>query len=182
MMLVSLGIGALVAISLIVTVSALTGKPVTLGKNQQPTSALVGTKVSTFSIPGVNGGTVSAPWKSGHAGAVMFFASWCTPCQAELPKVTAFLKHHSYGSVQIVGIDAEGAQSGLSNARAFVASNHVLFPVGFDPNDSVVTGIFKFGQLPETVFVSKSGVVKKVVFGAISPRYLNAELLKLQHA
>ena len=182
MMLVSLGIGALVAVSLIVTVTALTGKPVTLGKYQPPTSALVGTKVSSFSLPGVNGGTVSAPWHAGHAGAIMFFASWCTPCQNELPKVTAYLKHHSYGSVQLVGVDAEGAQSGLPNAKAFVSSSHVLVPVGFDPNDSVVTGIFKFGQLPETVFVSKDGVVKDVNFGAISPRTLNSELMKLQHA
>jgi len=180
MMLVSLGIGALIAISLIVTVSALTGKPVTLGKTQQPTSALVGTKVASFSIPGVNTTTVSAPWKTGHAGAVMFFASWCTPCQHELPKVTAFLKSHSYGSVELVGVDAEGAQSGLSDAKNFVSKSKVLFPVGFDPNDSVVTGIFKFGQLPETVFVSKRGVVKNVVFGAISAKYLNQELKKLE--
>jgi cytochrome c biogenesis protein CcmG, thiol:disulfide interchange protein DsbE len=182
MMLVSLGIGALVAISLIVVVSALTGKPVTLGKSQQPTSALVGTKVAAFSVPGVNRGTVSAPWKSGHAGAVMFFASWCTPCRNELPTVAAYLQKHSYGSVQVIGIDAEGSQSGLPSGKAFVASSHVLFPVGFDPTDSVVTGIFKFGQLPETVFVSKSGIVKNVVFGAITPRYLNSELKKLQHA
>jgi hypothetical protein len=79
-------------------------------------------------------------------------------------------------------VDEEGAASGLSNARNFVMKSHVLFPVGFDPNDSVVTGIFKFGQIPETVFVSKSGVVKSVVFGAISPARLNVELKKLEKA
>ena len=182
MMLVSLGIGALLAITLIVTVSALTGKTVTLGQNQMPTSVLVGTKVASFSLPGVNGGTIQAPWKTGHAGAVMFFASWCTPCQNELPKVTEFLRHHSYGSVQLIGVDEEGAASGLPNAKTFVAKTHVQFPVGFDPNDSVVTGIFKFGQLPETVFVSKSGVVREVIFGAISPKRLDSELQKLQRA
>ena len=182
MMLLSLGAGALIAVSLIATLSVLTGKSVTLGKNQLPTSALVGKRVPSFSLDGINGGTVSAPWKHGHPGAVMFFASWCTPCQSELPKVTAYLKTRSYGPVQILGVDEEGAASGLSNARNFVMKNHVLFPVGFDPNDSVVTGIFKFGQIPETVFVSKSGVVKSVVFGAISPARLNLELKKLEKA
>lgn len=181
MMLLSLGIGALVAISLIVTVSVLTGKPVTLGKNQQPTSALVGKRVSSFTLDGVNGGKVSAPWKTGKAGAVMFFASWCTPCQSELPKVTKFLTTHHY-SVELVGVDEEGAANGLAAAQAFVSKNHVQFRVGFDPNDSVVTGIFKFGQIPETVFVSKTGVVKSVVFGAISAHRLDQELTKLQNA
>jgi thiol-disulfide isomerase/thioredoxin len=182
MMLLSLGIGGLVALSLIVTLTVLTGKSVTLGKYQAPTSALVGKKVLSFTVTGINGAMVSAPWKSGRAGAVMFFASWCTPCQRELPKVTNYLKTHSYGAVQILGVDEEGAASGLASGRAFVAKNHVMFPVGFDPNDSVVTGIFKFGQIPETVFVSKSGVVKSVVFGAISSSRLNAELLKLERA
>ena len=78
MMFISLGIGTAVAVALIVVVSILTGGTVRY-TNTPPTNALVGTSVKGFTLAGLNGGRVSAPWVSGHPGVVIFFASWCGP-------------------------------------------------------------------------------------------------------
>jgi len=157
-----------VAVIAIVVVSILTGGRVT-GPGDEPTSNLVGTKVASFSLSGLKSGTVEAPWKSHHAAVLIFFASWCPPCQGEMPKVATYLRHHNEGSIRVIGVDANDKR-GL--AKTFVKKSGVTFPVGFDPNGTVVTGIFKFATVPETAFVNAKGVVTQIYFGAIPKNVL----------
>jgi thiol-disulfide isomerase/thioredoxin len=158
-----IGAGTTVAIIAIVVVSILTGSPVT-GSGDEPTSNLVGTSVASFSLGGLQSGTVEAPWKSHHAAVLIFFASYCGPCHAEMPKIATYLRHHNEGSIRVIGIDAADERGA---ARSFVKKSGVGFPVAFDPNSTVTTGIFKFGAVPETAFVSAKGVVTQIYFGAI---------------
>jgi thiol-disulfide isomerase/thioredoxin len=164
MMFVSLGIGLVIAIALIAVVSYFTG-----GTVQQPSaltaSSEVGKTIKSFSEASLNGGqSVSAPWKSGHPGVVMFFASWCTVCREELPKIEKYLKAHDLGSTQVIGIDALDAKS---SARTFVKQMGISFPVAYDPDGKVTTNLFGITNLPETFFVNKAGVVKGVYLGAV---------------
>jgi hypothetical protein len=48
-----------------------------------------------------------------------------------------------------------------------VKKSGVTFPIAFDPNDTVTTGIFRFATVPETAFVSAKGIVTQIYFGAI---------------
>ena len=157
------GLGTTIAIIAIVVVSIFTGGHVTTNNNE-PTSALVGKSVATFSLSGLKSGTVEAPWKSHHAAVVIFFASWCGPCKSEMPKVASYLRHHNEGSIRVIGIDAYDERDA---AVSFVKTSGVTFPVAFDPNGTVTTRIFNFLTVPETVFVSAKGIVTQVYFGAI---------------
>ena len=163
MMFVSLGLGAAIAIALIVVVSVLTGGKVTNSKST-PKAALDGTKIASFSASGLDGGSEKAPWSSGHPSVLVFFASWCAPCQGEMPKLATYVTTHNQGSVEVLGIDA-GDQRGA--AQSFTRKDHVTFPVAFDPNDAITAGLFKFVALPETVFLNAKGVVQIVHVGAI---------------
>ena len=173
MMFLSLGIGAAVAIALIVVVSILTGGgPAARAKN-----ALVGTRIHDLSMAGLSGGTVPSPWTSGHPTVMIFFASWCGPCQREMPAVATYLRRHGSGSVVVVGVDALDARG---PAQHFVARDRVTFPVVYDPNGAVTAGVFNFQTLPETVFVNAKGVVTKVYYGAIPTKQLSAGIRSLQ--
>jgi thiol-disulfide isomerase/thioredoxin len=162
MMMLSLGIGTVVAVALIAVVSVLTGGRVTNGSTE-PTNQLVGKHVASFSLSGLNGGTIVAPWKSGHAAVLIFFASWCGPCKAEMPKVASYLRHHNEGSIDVVGMDSRDSRG---PALAFVKSSGVSFPVAFDPNLTVAT-IFNLAAIPDTAFVNADGVVTQIYSGAI---------------
>ncbi len=182
MMFVSLGIGTVIAVTLIVVVSILTGghvRPNTNSPNQQPQSALVGTSVKGFSLSGLTSGTVHTPWRHGHAAVLIFFASWCGPCKTEMPKVATFLRTHREGPINVVGVDANDQRSA---AAAFVARSGATFPVAFDPNSQVTAGLFQFATLPETVFVSAKGVVMQVYFGAIPTKQLAQGIAALRAA
>jgi thiol-disulfide isomerase/thioredoxin len=105
----------------------------------------------------------------------MFFASFCTPCHKELPRVAAAVPTFPR-RVSFVGIDATDDRSA---GRNFVTTSGVRFPVGFDPNGDVTQGIFGFAQLPETVFIDSHGVVQQVYFGAIPVHLLRAAVADL---
>lgn len=177
MMFLSIGIGLTIAIVVILVVSLLTSaKSANAPSGALPQSALVGHTVKAFSAPGLTGGTVRAPWASAHPGVVIFFASWCGPCQHEMPEVAAYLRAHPTGQVRVLGIDVNDSNSA---ALAMVKKDKVPFRVGVDPNFAITAGIFKFGQIPETVFVTARGVITQVYFGAIPPKQLAAGLARL---
>jgi len=170
-MLISLGV--VVAVVLITVVSIFTGG--------QPTNAsrnvLVGEQMKGFSLPGLDGGVETAPWTSGHKSVLIFFASWCGPCKAEMPKVAAYLRAHDPTPVRVMGVDVNDPRGA---GRAFVKKDGFTYPVAYDLNFAVTSGVFGFGGIPETVFLNARGVVVQVYFGAIPEKKLAQGLAGLQ--
>lgn len=167
--------GAVAAVALITVVSILTG-----GSPTSPsTNQLVGKDMKSFTLAGLNGGNVTAPWVSGHASVLIFFASYCGPCKREMPKIAKYIRTHSPTPVDVVAVDAIDVRS---SAQTMVKKDGVTFPVAFDPNGTVTTGIFGFGAVPESVFLNAKGVVTNVYFGAIPKKNLVSGIKLLKSA
>jgi peroxiredoxin len=173
------GAGAVLLVGAIVIVSDLTGGKVS-NNGGAPQSELVGHHVKDFSLAGLNGGTVKAPWELGHSSVLVFFASYCVPCQGEMPKIAKYIRTHSPSPVEVLAVDAIDEREA---AQAMIKKDDVTFPVAFDPNGEVTTGVFGFGQVPESVFVNSKGIVERVYYGAIPRQQLarGIKMLKLTH-
>jgi thiol-disulfide isomerase/thioredoxin len=101
----SISLGSALAVALIVIVSVLTGG-YAKNTNLSTSAVLVGHHLSGFSLDGLFGGKVNAPWESGRPSVEIFFASYCGPCRAEMPKIAKYLRTHFLGRVAILAIDA----------------------------------------------------------------------------
>jgi thiol-disulfide isomerase/thioredoxin len=177
---IAIAVVVLLVIALVGVVSALTGGKVTTGqKNSLTTSALVGQRIHHFSLEGLNGGVITSPWSEDHSSVLVFFASYCGPCKSEMPKIAKYIRTHSLNPVDVVAVDAADKRPA---AQAMIKRDGVTFPVAFDPNSTVTTGLFGFGYVPESVFLSASGVVKGVYYGAIPKNVLIEGLKKLKSA
>jgi peroxiredoxin len=174
------GAGAVLLVGAIAVVSDLTGGKVS-NNGAAPTSELVGHHVKDFSLGGLNGGTIKAPWELGHSSVLVFFASYCVPCQGEMPKIAKYIRTHSPSPVEVLAVDAIDERE---SAQAMIRKDDATFPVAFDPNGVVTTGVFGFGQVPESVFVNSKGIVEKVYYGAIPKQQLalGIKMLKSTHA
>ena len=135
---------------------------------------------ATFSLPRLGGGAqVSMPLAARRRTPVVltFFASWCTPCQTELPMVAKVARQElaSHGPVAFVGVDGnDDPSSGLAFARA----SGVGFPVAFDAHSSVAPRYTLVGY-PDTVFVDATGRVAGTVQGPVTRPVLEGWLAKL---
>jgi thiol-disulfide isomerase/thioredoxin len=142
-----------------------------------PNNSLVGPVIHGFGLPGVNeAGTVLAPWNDGHPAVVLFFGNFCAPCHQEIPRLAPLIGHGEVGGVDFVGVDEDQL---MSTARAFVRESHVHFPVGLDHFLELADLLVPAG-LPAAVFVTGSGRVVDVQYGALSDVQLSAGLSELR--
>ena len=134
----------------------------------------VGDQVPAFSLPrlggGSDGGVPTDGGGNGHPAIVLFFASWCGPCQAEVPMVAKTYRHEQATHSRLTGVALVGVDGSdpTANALAFVHQSGVTFPVGADRNYALTEGTFAFVGLPEAVYVNGNGTIAAIHRGAIT--------------
>jgi len=102
---------------------------------------------------------------------VNFWASWCAPCEEEMPLLADAAREHA-DEVQFLGVDILDTRD---PARAFLARHDVPFPNVFDPAGEVRDAVGSLGQ-PVTVFYAADGEVVAKVDGQLSPDDLRQHL------
>jgi thiol-disulfide isomerase/thioredoxin len=143
----------------------------------------VGAAVPSFSASRVNGsGTVGlASGGDGSPTVILFFGKWCPSCHTELPPLAAAVRAQvsaggALSHVHVIGVDSEDT---LSNAKSFVQSTGVTFPVAYDPNIAITSGAFYFEGDPHAVFVNGDGTVSRIMGSVLSVHTFTAEEKKL---
>jgi thiol-disulfide isomerase/thioredoxin len=127
----------------------------------------------------VGGASVSV---SSHAGGpptvLLFFGNWCPSCHQELPPLAAAVRSQdsaggALAQVRVVGVDSEDT---VGNAKSFIHSSGVTFPVAYDQNVNITSGLFYFTGDPYAVFVRGDGTIAQIVRGdVLTPSSLTAD-------
>jgi len=93
----------------------------------------------------------------GQPIVVHFWASWCPPCVAEMPEMSAWLKEHPEVKVLPVSLDND-----LETAQVFLQQHHINLPALL--TDSSQSGRMGVRGLPTTILIDEHG---KVIAGRI---------------
>ena len=138
--------------------------------------------VASFTAPNLFGGPPVALPALGAAEhrpvVVTVFGSWCAPCQAELPMVAAFARSAVAQRTHVLFIGVDEVDPDVSAARAFVRRSGVGFPVAQDLHESVAAALSVPGT-PSTYFIDASGVVRKIIPGAVTESELRTWVTRL---
>ena len=99
-----------------------------------------------------------------------FWASWCTPCREEAPRLRDGWRRWGSRGVLFLGLDMQDI---TSDARDFLRSFRISYPTIRDPGKEVANRYGTTG-IPETYFISRRGRVVSHVVGVVSTAQLDS--------
>ena len=116
-----------------------------------------GDKAQDFSLPGLNGQSVSLRniLKNHQPVAFVFWASWCPECRRQLPEINGAAEKYK-GKVQFYSINTNDSQS---DAAAYVKKAGINFPVLVDVSGAVADSYGIIG-VPTVILIGEDGLVK----------------------
>ena len=116
-----------------------------------------------FDLENVAGGKTAAADLKGKVLVVDFWATWCEPCIAEIPKFNKMVDEFKGKDVQIVGITVESAHDTIKPKVKETGMKYTVL-VG---NDAVVDGFGGLIGFPTTFVVTKDWKIYKKYMGAL---------------
>ncbi|MBR3888057.1 MAG: TlpA family protein disulfide reductase [Clostridia bacterium] len=106
------------------------------------------------------------------------WASWCTPCCAELPHFQKAYEKYS-GDVEFLMINlTDGISETPEGTLQFVQDNNYSFPIYFDLLGQA-TKAYGIYSIPRTLFINESGEVVKDFTGMINEPILEDNILNI---
>jgi cytochrome c biogenesis protein CcmG/thiol:disulfide interchange protein DsbE len=130
--------------------------------------AKVGTPAPDFTLKSTTGATVRLSDLRGHPVVIAFFASWCNPCEEELPVLQDFARDDS-NQLRVVGVSFQDL---ASDTAAFIRRLHVTFPALVDDPSAPTGQRYGVRGIPQTIFVDAHGIVRGRVYGQTSKHAL----------
>lgn len=129
--------------------------------------------------PALSGMTLSGKsftFNQGQVAVVNVWASWCSPCRAEIPTLIELSKQ--YPEVQFMGILT---RDNPATAEAFSRRLAMPYPTFID--DSLLIGFkgtLPANAIPSTVLIDKRGKVAARISGAVTLASLSKLIRKLE--
>ena len=118
-----------------------------------------------FTLQPISQGSVPPKATPGKILVLDFFATWCSPCIAELPEVERLradlVNHHDVEFV-LVGTNKGGDTP--ERIQAFVQRRHISLPVAFDPDQKTMRALGLSG-FPTLVVIDRAGRLRLTHIG-----------------
>lgn len=129
-----------------------------------------------FSLVDLKGNPVSSEAFRGRPTVINFFATWCPPCQQEIPGFVEVYKKYRAQGFALVGIALDTDTRG--KLASFVSERGIEYPVllGDVETARAYGGV---SSIPTTFFVGKNGEIRNVHVGYMDKDAFDAEVRKL---
>lgn len=129
----------------------------------------------TFSLPDLEGKTISLADLKGQVVIADIWGTWCPPCRAEIPHFVALQEKYQEAGLRIVGINYENGEPADAPKLIadFAKENKMNYPcvIGDEKTQAQVPN---FEGFPTTLFIDRAGKVRLSVVGLQSHARLEA--------
>ncbi len=123
----------------------------------------------------IDGRVISLVGLRGRPVWIVFWASWCPPCQQETPDLRAVFEEHRSEGLAVVAISI---QEPAETVRTYVQRYGLDYTVGLDSSGAVARTYQVFG-IPTHYFVARDGVISDRSFGPLNRAEMERRLARI---
>lgn len=134
----------------------------------------VGGSAPAFSLQDTNGRTASLAGVRGQPVILNFWATWCPPCKAEMPAISAVSKAHP--NMVVLAVDV---LEGPELVQSYVSTMNLGFTPVLDPAGSVA-GRYHVSSLPTSFFIGPDGTIRAINIGPMDQSSIEQNLQRAQ--
>lgn len=127
----------------------------------------VGKNSPVFTLTSLEGDKVTVG-QAGKITVINFWATWCPPCQEEMPELDLFAKKNQ----QKINFYAINLQESNGKVSEFMNKSKYTMPVLLD-KDGIVAKQFQVAAIPTTIIIDKTGIIKHRQSGAMTMNELD---------
>ena len=138
--------------------------------------AAVDQSAPPFALKDLRGKTVQLSGYKGKIVLLNFWATWCVPCQAEMPELVKLQKKYAARGLQIVGVTYEPEKPSVVNriARKFKINYPLLFGTEALSKQYGIEEV-----LPVTLILDRDGKILSRINGIIQPEEIEQKITPL---
>lgn len=141
-----------------------------------PPKAVADSPMIDFTLTSLDGQTVSLSDYKGRIVFLNFWATWCVPCEKELPAFQEFQQTQSPDGAAILAVNV---QESADQVTGFLTDHNISDLTVLLDSDSSVANSYGIYNLPVTFVIDQNGIVRYPKFGAMTVQDLQGYLTAL---
>jgi cytochrome c biogenesis protein CcmG, thiol:disulfide interchange protein DsbE len=114
-----------------------------------------------LALPALDGSMMTLADLKGRVVLINVWASWCSPCRAEMPAIQAAYDQYREQGFTVLAVNL---QEDPTTVREFMREFNLTFPALLD-RDGQASGLYRASALPSSYFIDRRGIVRTVYRG-----------------
>ncbi len=147
---------------------------------------IAGVAAPSFTVSTMEGQPVGLDSYPGKVVLLNVWATWCVPCETEMPSMQRLYADLSDEGFEILAVSVDAPEDGkppVKTLDAFVRKHSLTFPILYSEPGSAgsIQQIFQTAGVPESFLIGKDGVIYRRIAGPTewdSPQY-REQILRL---
>jgi peroxiredoxin len=136
----------------------------------------VGEQAPNFALNTLTGEEIELTDLRGNTVVLNIWATWCPPCQAEMPEMVKFYEEHSEQDIEILAINMTNSEKNIENVETFNKEYELNFPVLLDQQGEIAS-VYKAFTIPTTYIIDENGIIVGKIAGPMSYEWMEKHIL-----
>lgn len=114
---------------------------------------------------------------AGKPVLINLWATWCIPCQNEMPVLEKIYKEYNASGLVVLGVDIT-LQDNLQAVKETVKKYQLSYPILLDESGQI-SKLYQVYGIPTSYFIDHQGILRLIQIGEIHPDYQNRYLAEI---
>jgi len=149
------------------------------GGRTQTAFANMGSVAPDFTLPTMDGKTLSLSSFKGKKVILNFWATWCAPCRQEMPEIEAFYKKLTGGNVVVLAVNLTAEEMNPDDVTKFVKDYQLTFPILLAQSQDIEAA-YQVMTIPTSYIIDSKGIIRNQKIGPMTQEWMNEQLSSVQ--